>query len=161
MWLLKPAVHSPALSQNEHELPVGCYGMSSVKRVIDRLLSGNLKWLTSPAVDKQNLLQMLYTYSGWTVSGTDTESHFRSAHFRQECSISYISNALHPYIVLSQLYNKFDTKLQLVVNCWERERGGGIFKLIFRAFFISQFKMGPHIFICFPVRHLAWLWKNE
>ena len=66
--------------------------------VVECLLSWDFIWLTSSALDKQTLLQMLQTCLSCKVSGTEVKSYFWSGRFILECSILRASNALTAFV---------------------------------------------------------------
>ena len=91
--LMHPNNLSCPLTQNWHELPIGCYWNTFVKQDFDSLLSWDLMWLASPAWNKQTLLQMLQTCSGCKVSGTKVKFCFQSACVWLKSLILHASNS--------------------------------------------------------------------
>ena len=87
----RPAANLHALSQNWHELPVGCCGSNCVNQhaiVYCHEIFYDLH------VRLWTRLQILEIWSGWKMSETDVEFCFWSARFKMECSILWCFKCL-------------------------------------------------------------------
>ena len=99
-----------------------------LKSAYNCFLSWDLIWLGSLAVDKQTLMQMLQTCSGWNVSRIVVKTCFWNGLFKMECLNFHALNALLTLWIIfsilinfchqlpvSKIYTNVDMKVRLTV----------------------------------------------